>query len=145
MKNTAGFTLFPLFCLISTYLPFIKLVFFKFVRKHSTSRKGNTNNRLPSFLSLHLLSRFKMELMSHTWPTECLALTAIFKYSFLILKVVINIKIRVSDCWKTGGSGNTGAKIFRGKHQLELSDGALRFAQSLPAPDSLESVTLPYF
>lgn len=108
--------------MFTRHFPFIHLVLFISVRKHSTLRRGNTKT------------------------IECLTLTYIFKCSFLIFKLVIDIKVRVSDFgWKTGGSGNTGPKISAGKHKLEPS--ARRCSHSVQGPPALGSlgfVTLPY-
>lgn len=70
-KNKAGFILLPLVLLI--HFPFINLVLFISVRKHSTFRRRNTKT------------------------IGCLTLTYIFKYSCLIFKPVIDIKVKVSD------------------------------------------------
>lgn len=119
-KNKAGFILLSLVLLI--HFPFINLVLFISVRKHSTFRRGNTKT------------------------IGCLTLTYIFKYSCLIFKLAIDIKVKVSDFgWKTGGSGNTGPKLSAGKHKLEPSARRCPpFAQCPPALGSLGFVTLPY-
>lgn len=111
---------FSLFCLLDISLSLV-LVLYISVRKHSIFRRGNTKT------------------------IECLTLTYIFKYSFLIVKLVIDIKVRVSDfSWKTGGSGNIGAKLSAGKHKLEPN--ARRCPRSVLCPPALGLgfVTLSY-